>query len=549
MSENDGRREPTTWVPPGHFYSPLVNLDELDARRSWVFDRDAEPAGVALNIAGQLATLERLAAHRDGIRLTVEQREDRRFYLNNRAFNCADAWALAAMLVDVRPARIVEIGSGYSSALTMDICEEHLGGKVELTFVEPYPKLLRELMRHEDRVRYTVVESPVQDIDPAVIDKLEPNDVLFIDSTHVAKAGSDVMFEFFDLLPRLKPGVLVHIHDIFYPFEYPEDWFFKENRSWNEAYVLRALLTGNDDYEILLWNHYLSLHHAERLRKAMPAGLPIWGGSIWLRVRERAATVRRVKVTAAKAAASNFWDAQRNAVHDEIEQVPGASSYEVQEGSGYRLAGYLNNGRPDYETYRRVQDIGNRVKLTNVYARPWVIDALVGHARKYLGPVRSVLCHGTRNGAELAWFRERLPSAEIVGTDIANSATTFADTIQWDFHDFRQDWGGYWDVIYSNSWDHALEPARAFATWAKSLRPGGILYLEHGPGHDEVDKLDLFAATPEALTRFASANGMLKPMRPVRVTDNDGDRMLLPFARRRKYTAALYRLGAMLGWR
>jgi hypothetical protein len=113
---------------------------------------------------------------------------------------------------------------------------------------------------------------------------LRSGDVLFVDSSHVAKIGSDVNSLFFDVLPNLAPGVVVHVHDIHYPFEYPKDWVF-EGRAWNEAYLLRAFLTMNTDYEILLFNSYLSCFHIDEVAQLMPGWRINPGGSIWLRRR------------------------------------------------------------------------------------------------------------------------------------------------------------------------------------------------------------------------------------------------------------------------
>lgn len=281
-----GRAEP--WVPPGHFYSPIVDIGRLEAKRSRVFDRTRMPAGIDLNVAGQMAFLKELEAHMR-IGLPFKKIPDLRFFLDNQAFNCADAYCLAALLLQVRPRRVVEIGSGYSSALMLDVSERHLAPHPSVTFIEPHPALLRSLLRPADLVAHRLVESPIEDCDPSIVDSLAANDVLFIDSTHVAKTGSDVLFELFELLPRLKHGVLVHFHDIFYPFEYPEAWLFEENRSWNEAYLLRALLTQNSRYQILLWPHYLMLHHTEAMRRALPDECPLWGSSIWLRVNAEGA--------------------------------------------------------------------------------------------------------------------------------------------------------------------------------------------------------------------------------------------------------------------
>lgn len=197
------------------------------------------------------------------------------------------------------------------------------------------------------------------------------------------------------------------------------------------------------------------------------------------------------------------------AVHD----ASGGATFVVNEESQVRTARYERDGQPDFETYRRIQNEGNRLKIGFVYAKKRMIATIASHARKHL-EVKSILCHGTRNGAELKWFGEEFPEAEILGTDIAESATQFPNTIQWDFHDFREDWRDRWNVIYSNSWDHAMEPERAFRAWADSLAPGGILYLEHGRAHDVsgTDGLDLFGATREALVEIVRDSTGLVPL-------------------------------------
>ena len=110
----------------------------------------------------------------------------------------------------------------------------------------------------------------VQDVDLAVFEALGPGDILFIDSSHVAKVGSDVNHLVFEILPRLSPGVYVHFHDMFYPFEYPEDWILGEGRYWNEDYLLRAFLQFNGSYAIAVWDHFLWLRFGDRIAVSMP---------------------------------------------------------------------------------------------------------------------------------------------------------------------------------------------------------------------------------------------------------------------------------------
>jgi hypothetical protein len=116
-----------------------------------------------------------------------------------------------------------------------------------------------------------------------VFERLEENDILFLDSSHVSKTGSDVNYYLFEILPVLKPGVLVHVHDILYPFEYLKEWVLGEKRSWNETYALRAFLQYNSAFEIVYWNNFASHRLREELAHLMPLCLENEGGSIWLR--------------------------------------------------------------------------------------------------------------------------------------------------------------------------------------------------------------------------------------------------------------------------
>jgi hypothetical protein len=165
----------------------------------------------------------------------------------------------------------------------LDTNEHFLGGRCRLTFIEPYPDhRLLELTTAADHSRFVLIRSKVQTLDPAVFERLESGDMLFIDSSHVAKAGSDVNFLVFEVLPRLAPGVLVHFHDIWYPFEYPREWL-DEGRAWNESYLIRAFLMFNPAFNIVLHNAYLTLFHQDYLAGAMPLYLKDKGGSLWLR--------------------------------------------------------------------------------------------------------------------------------------------------------------------------------------------------------------------------------------------------------------------------
>lgn len=155
-----------------------------------------------------------------------------------------------------------------------------------------------------------------------------------------------------------------------------------------------------------------------------------------------------------------------------------------------------------YDAYVETQNQGNKRKLSLVAAREANIAYLAGYCTRRVGRNLSVLCHGTRNGAEIRWFQAHLPAdSKVLGTDIAESANRFPDTVQWDFHELKDEWIGAWDVVYSNSWDHAYDPQRAFRNWIACLSPRGIMILEHSSFHTpaHVTDLDPFGATFVAL--------------------------------------------------
>jgi len=275
--------QPQPWVPLGHYYSPIVDVHELEKRRHQVFDRSIAPSGIDLREEYQLQLLNKLKPHYDRLEFTPAPKEGFRYHYDNNAFSYADGIILACMLMELRPRRLIEFGCGYSSCVTLDINEKIFNWSIDCTFIDPYPDAFLRLVKPGDVECIKVLKEPAQDIDLGIIDQLEAGDILFIDSTHVSKAGSDVNFHVFKVLPRLKSGVMIHFHDIFYPFEYPESWFFNENRSWNEIYLLRAFLTDNPKYEIELFNHFIGLKHRQKVDELMPLFGRNIGGSLWLR--------------------------------------------------------------------------------------------------------------------------------------------------------------------------------------------------------------------------------------------------------------------------
>jgi predicted O-methyltransferase YrrM len=202
-----------------------------------------------------------------------------RYYFDNDFYSYTDGIILYSMLRHFKPRKIIEVGSGFSSALMLDT-KDYFKMDTELTFIEPYPERLISLLRDTDESKCHVLVENVQDIDPAVFKALNRNDILFIDSSHVLKTGSDLHFLMFDILPAIQPGVLIHFHDIFYPFEYPKESVFA-GRNWNENYFLRAFLMHNTSYIIRFFSHFMFTFHSSAFEK-MPLCYKNGGGNLWI---------------------------------------------------------------------------------------------------------------------------------------------------------------------------------------------------------------------------------------------------------------------------
>ena len=267
--------------PAGHFYSPVVDVNDPFAVRA-VRNRLAAPltSGIRFDREAVKAMLRKLAIHSAEFPFPRDRDEAHRFYFANPFFGCHDASVYFAMLLEFRPRRVIEIGSGFSSRLLLDTNERFFADSIDITLIDPSLDSLDDL---NPTAGVKLLSCPVQEVPLPLFAELEANHVLFIDSSHVSKTGSDVNFYLFQILPLLKPGVLVHIHDIFWPFEYLPEWVLGEKRSWNEAYLLQAFLQYNDAFEILYWNNFVFHSLAADLSESMPLCLENEGGSIWLR--------------------------------------------------------------------------------------------------------------------------------------------------------------------------------------------------------------------------------------------------------------------------
>ncbi|WP_227009067.1 class I SAM-dependent methyltransferase [Christiangramia fulva] len=266
------------YYPPGHYYSPIVDYHAV--KNSVNLWEASEPANIDLNVKGQLELLSNFPMYYNEIPWKNKKVKNLTYYFQNDFYSYTDGILLYSMIRYFAPKRIIEIGSGFSSALMIDTNHLFFKNEIDLTFIEPYPARLNSLVDKQQEQNVTILEKKVQEVPLEILGQLEKGDILFIDSSHVSKTGSDVNYILFEILPRLKKGVIIHFHDIFYPFEYPKLWVY-QGRNWNENYLLRAFLIGNENYKILLFSDYLHKLKPEIFEK-MPLLKRNTGGNIWL---------------------------------------------------------------------------------------------------------------------------------------------------------------------------------------------------------------------------------------------------------------------------
>jgi ribosomal protein L29 len=273
-----------TWAPPGHFYSPLVDPNDPIVQRVLVEDGRALPDtdDLKLDIPLILEWFERISRHYCELPFGETRREGLRYFYQNPTFSAGDAISLFGMLLELKPQRLVEVGSGFSSCVAMDTNDRFLDHRADMIFLDPYPETILSLLEADDPYRRRIIAIQLQTAPLELFTQLEAGDIFFIDSSHVSKLGSDVNDYLFRILPVLRSGVVVHIHDIPYPFEYESPWIVTENRSWNEAYAVRAFLQYNHAFRVLYFNHFMRKQFSDLLEAKMPRCIQDCGASLWL---------------------------------------------------------------------------------------------------------------------------------------------------------------------------------------------------------------------------------------------------------------------------
>jgi predicted O-methyltransferase YrrM len=268
------------FVPPGHFYSPLPDRGEIS--EGFARNNFGPPfAGIDLNEDAQFDRLQRFAEWYAEHPFHEQPTFGYRYCFQNAAYGASDAIMLYSMMRELRPNQIIEVGSGYSSAAMLDVAQYTLKKPIAFTFIDPHVKLLDSLLLTQDRKHVKILERKVQDVPLEVFTKLEKNDILFIDSSHVSKFGSDVNHLFFNVLPILSPGVFIHFHDIAWRLEYPREWL-DEGRAWNEQYLLRSFLMYNKMFRVELFTSYLEHFKREFITRSLPLCSGGGGGQLWL---------------------------------------------------------------------------------------------------------------------------------------------------------------------------------------------------------------------------------------------------------------------------
>jgi len=271
------------FAPPGHFYSPLPSIKEIKKREKKIFNNIPHKVpGIDLNEKAQISLLNRIKKYYIELPFKEQKQKNLRYFFKNASYSYGDAIILYCMIRYLKPKRIIEVGSGYSSCAILDTNDLFFNGKILCTFIDPYPKFFKSLIKGFNQTQIKIIPEKLSDIKINRFFKLSENDILFIDSTHVSKIDSDVNHIFFNLLPSLRKGVYIHFHDIFYPFEYQKEWIY-EGRAWNEAYLLKAFLQYNKRFQIQFFNSFLGLFFKNELKNTMPLFLKNPGGSIWLK--------------------------------------------------------------------------------------------------------------------------------------------------------------------------------------------------------------------------------------------------------------------------
>jgi hypothetical protein len=249
---------------PIHYYEPLPDFSGIHPTAT---RRRRQSLAVDFKLDEQVALLRRLA-ERFHLELAELAHEPHGFNFDNDYFAGLDAAMYYALIRDLRPQQIIEIGSGYSTRIANQALQKNRreGNPGKLTCVEPFP----QPRLTEAKLDIELIEQPVESLDLEFFSRLKNGDILFIDSSHAVKFGGDVCREFLEILPALPVGVTIHIHDIFFPYDYPAEWLIEKRIAFNEQYLLEAFLAYNPAFMVIAANHWLCLDYPDEVERLMP---------------------------------------------------------------------------------------------------------------------------------------------------------------------------------------------------------------------------------------------------------------------------------------
>jgi len=278
-------KEKSTWFYryyPGYHGSTIPSLRSVLGHAGQIFSVKERPNdGIAMNAELQRTLLEDFAHYYNDFAPQSGPSAMSMYYYANEMYGFNDAFVLYGFLRRFRPAAVIEVGSGYSSALMLDTAKE-LRLETNFTFIDPYSVNIRKFLRKAPPGHYRWIREEVQGIALDAFSALQANDILFIDTSHVVKIGSDLSALLFEVIPSLKKGVIVHFHDIWYPWEYPEQ-MIREGRGYNEIYFVRAFLQFNNAFEIMYFNSFVEHSYKAFIEQAMPGFFKDSGKSLWIR--------------------------------------------------------------------------------------------------------------------------------------------------------------------------------------------------------------------------------------------------------------------------
>lgn len=272
--------------PAGHYYSPIPSREDVLVYVKSRKTPNSDLPGINLNEKSQREVLNEYFDFYKDLPFPEKQTIGRRYYYENGWFSYSDAIFLYSFLRKFRPKKIIEIGSGFSSAVMLDTIDVFFSQRPEITFIEPYPERLISLFKDSDREQTILIDKKLQEVPTDALFALESGDLLFIDTSHVVKCGSDMQLLMFEILPRLQPGVFVHFHDVFYPFDYPSEWL-TEGRYWNENYFLRAFLSYNSEWSIRFFNTYVHFMFGDLIKEGMPLCAKNTGSSLYIQREQK----------------------------------------------------------------------------------------------------------------------------------------------------------------------------------------------------------------------------------------------------------------------